>query len=77
MNSSRLFNHFYTVNKTIEIQSGTNYVLSDSLEDALEILRRWDASKVARDFKLRTEIPGGIFSTFDLLTTSLIPVRNQ
>ena len=37
-------------------------VILDSLEDTLEIPRRWDTSKPPRNFKLRIKIPLGMLN---------------
>ena len=58
-------------------QSITNDVLLDSLEDALETLRREHSSDTARDLKLCKEIPQDMSSTLVFRTTPLTPVRNQ
>ena len=59
------------------LQSGTKHVLLDSLEDALETPRRRGTSKVARDFKIDTELSGDMHTAFLSWNTSLTTVRNQ
>ena len=40
------------------------HVFLDTLENALEISRRWGTSKEARDFKIDTELSGDMHTIF-------------